>query len=544
MEYIEGLLILFGGIGTLLVGMAMLSDNMKKLANTKLEAIFNKTSEKKLVGLTIGAGTTAIVQSSSLTSVMIVGLVNAGMITLLQATTMIMGANIGTTITGHIASLQSFDFIVFAMLTVFIGSFMTLLSSKEKIRTIGKVLCGFGLVFVGLHLLGSAMSSFKDDPLITNMLSSISNPFLLLLIGAGLTALFQSSSAITSIVISLAVAGIMIGNGGNDVLFVILGSNIGTCVTAMLSSVGANTNARRAAVIHLTFNILGTVIFAAVLLLWTGFKNDVLGRFFALEATQIAIFHTLFNVICAVLFLPFSQQFVNLSMKLVPDKDDKSKRIVVLDERLLATPSLALHQLRKETIEMANLAIESLNEAYDAFIHKNINQKEMVKTNIGEINSLNKQIVNYLIKLSGEELNAEEKEEISTLYSVINDLERIGDLSDNLSKYTDTYVTERLTFSDDAKGDLNHMMDRVNALFKVSMKAFETNSESDIHLVDEIEDEVDTLRKEIIDSHIQRLNEGLCSANNSPVLVNLVSNLERAADHMTFIAHSRNIVTN
>lgn len=541
MEYIEGLLILFGGVGTLLIGMAMLSDNMKKLANTKLEAIFNKTSEKKLVGLGIGAGTTAIVQSSSLTTVMIVGLVNAGMITLLQATTMIMGVNIGTTITGHIASLQSFDFVIFAMITVFIGSFMVMLAKKEKIRTIGKVLCGLGLVFVGLHLLGSAMSSFRDDPFVVDLLSSITNPLLLLLIGAGLTAVFQSSSALTSIVISLAVAGIVIGNGGNDVLFVILGSNIGTCVTAMLSSVGANTNAKRAAFIHLTFNVLGSVIFMIILFVWPNFKDDLFARYFHLEATQIAMFHTFFNVICAALFLPFSQQFVNLSKRLIPDKDDKSRRIVVLDERLLGTPSLALHQLRKEIGIMSDLAIESLNNAYDAFIDKDVNRKETIQEKIANINHINKQIVQYLVKLSGEELNEEEKKELSTLYSVINDLERIGDLSDNLTKYTDTYVYEKLTFSDTATENLNNMMDKVNALFKVSMKTFELNSEEELHLVDELEEDVDRMRKEIIESHIRRLNEGTCSANNSPVLVNLVSNLERAADHMTFIAHVRTL---
>ncbi len=539
MQYLEAILMMLGGVGALLIGMAMLSDNMRKIANTRLEGLFNKTNNNKMMGFGIGVGTTAVVQSSSITTVMVIGLVNAGVLTLLQATTIIMGANVGTTITAQIASLQAFDFIIFAMMFAFVGAFMTLMCKKDRIKTVGKVFSGLGIIFIALHLLGSSMDTFKDSQEIVNLLSSLSNPFLLLLIGLIITAIFQSSSAITAIIISMSVAGIAIGNGGNDPLFVILGTNIGTTITALISSIGANTNAKRASVIHVLFNVVGSLIFIIFLLLWPGFKQDILATMFQKEANQIAMFHTFFNVSCALLFLPFASIFVRISKRIIPDKEKKFRQTVVLDERLLSTPSIAIHQLKKETIVMAQNAMHGLRSAFQAFVDKDVTVKESVQITIKDTNRINKKITAYLVKLSGETLNFEEKIEVSALYHIVNDLERIADLADNLTKYTDTYFYEKLHFTEIAIEDIKQMFKVIEELFEVTLEIFWTPTPEKIKEVECLEEKVDDLRKSIIDSHIVRLETGVCSPDSSPVLINLVSNLERAADHMNFIAHAK-----
>lgn len=540
MQYLEAILLMLGGVGVLLIGMAMLSDNMRKIANTKLEEMFNKTTNNRLIGFGIGVGTTAIVQSSSITTVMVVGLVNAGVLTLLQATAIIIGANVGTTVTAQIAALQAFDFVIFAMLFAFVGAFMTLLTKKDRTKVIGNVLAGLGVVFIALHLLSSSMDAFKGSPEITNLLTSLSNPILLLLIGAAITAIFQSSSAIAAIIISMSIAGMTIGGGGNAPLYIVLGTNIGTTVTTMLSSIGANTNARRASLIHLLFNVFGSAIFFIILLALPGFKDDFLGIAFKKEATQIAMFHTLFNLTSSFLFLPFAKTFVKISERLIPDKEGLEVKNVVLDERLLQTPSIAIHQLKKETTVMAENAMDCLRSGFYSFINKDVTGKETIQTKIRNTNRINKQITSYLVKLSGENLRFNEKLEVSALYHTVNDLERIGDLADNLTKYTDTYVYEKLHFTDVAVEDLKHMFEVIEKLFIAMLDAFNSPSYEKLELVDELEEKVDELRRTIIESHIARLEEGVCSPDSSPVLINLVSNLERAADHMNFIAHAKN----
>ena len=309
MEYFYLVCELLAGLGVFLVGCKLLSDNMEKLATKKIKSLFLKTSDKKLVGVGIGCATTALVQSSGLTTVMVIGLVNAGIMTLFQAATIIIGANIGTTITAHIASLQTFKFIEIAIGFTGIGALINVFTSKEKLKTVGNILSGLGLIFVGLILMQQAMSFLKTNQAVVDLLASIQNPFLLFAIGIIFTALIQSSSAITSIIISMAAAGILIGGGGNAVLFIILGSNIGSCATSLLSSVGASTNAKRSSIIHLLFNTFGAIIFFILLAAWPNFMAQTFEKLFPSPATQIAMFHTFFNVVCAILFLPFTSGF-------------------------------------------------------------------------------------------------------------------------------------------------------------------------------------------------------------------------------------------
>jgi phosphate:Na+ symporter len=352
MEYFYIICELLAGLGVFLVGCKLLSDNMEKLATKKIKSLFLKTSDKKLVGVGIGCATTALVQSSGLTTVMVIGLVNAGIMTLFQAATIIIGANIGTTITAHIASLQTFKFIEIAIGLTGIGALINVFTSKEKLKTLGNIFSGLGLIFVGLILMQESMVFLKSSPMVVELLESIKNPFLLFLIGIIFTALIQSSSAITSIIISMAAAGILIGGGGNAVLFIILGSNIGSCATSLLSSIGASTNAKRSSIIHLLFNTFGAVIFFVLLVAWDGFMDATFAKIFDQPATQIAMFHTFFNVLCACIFLPFTKGLVKLSEMIVKDKKQEPVKVINMDERMLQYPSVAIGQLTKEMSRM------------------------------------------------------------------------------------------------------------------------------------------------------------------------------------------------
>ena len=350
MDYVYAFVQLLSGLGAFLIGFKILSENIEKLANSGLKKLFNKTSKNRFLGVLIGLVVTAIIQSSGTTTVMIVGFVNAGLMNLFQATAMIMGANIGTTITAQIVALNSFNIAKFLIVFCFIGIFGSMIVKSEKSKTIFLCLAGLGLVFLSLDLMVSSMNGFKDSETIRNLLSSISNPFVLFLIGIVFTALLQSSSALTTIIISMVTANLVIGNGGNSVLYIILGSNIGSCVTALLSSIGASTNAKRASFIHFFFNVTGSLIFIVLLLCIPSFMDNTFVKWFSQPGTQIAMFHTFFNVACTLIFLPFVNVFVKISEFVIKDKKEE-KTTSLLDERFLKTPTIAINQAIKETLK-------------------------------------------------------------------------------------------------------------------------------------------------------------------------------------------------
>ena len=555
MEYLYLILQLLGGLGAFLAGMEIMSDSMSRLAHGGLKRMLNRTANNRFAGVGIGAASTMIIQSSSATTVMVVGLVNAGILTLFQATAIIMGANIGTTITAWIASLGSLNVSAFLLILSVIGVFMTMLSKKEKVKTIGNVLTGLGLIFVGLAFMSDAMDPERHREImqvIKDALSVVQNPALLLLIGIVATGIVQSSSAVTSIVVVLATSGVLIGGTGDGVYYVIIGSNIGTCITALLSSIGASPNARRAAIIHLLFNCLGAVIFATFLLCWipsgTTFSKTVLEAIFppAADGTpnyqfQIAFFHTLFNVTCTCLFLPFVKGFVWLANHLIRDKKPEPAKDEVmggLDERLLLQPSVALSHLYQETGKMLAYAKETLDLAFHAFLEKNTAAKSEVLERNRKLSDANKEAVQYLVKISASAPTIEDEKAISSMHYVLNDIVRIGELADNVTKYTDHYVNDPLVFSSEFLTMIREMYEKLTALYDVCYKAFEERDYAALKVVDEMEDTVDKMRRELVNQHIKRLNEGRCQPQNSSVFINLVGNLERAADHMTYIAHS------
>ncbi len=549
-EIIETIMLLLGGLGAFLAGMEIMSDSMSRLAHGELRRMLNKTAGNRFAGVGIGAAVTMIIQSSSATTVMVVGLVNAGILTLFQATSIIMGANIGTTITAWIASLGSLDVSVFLLLFAVVGVFMNMLSKNEKVKLIGNTLTGIGLVFVGLNVMSTAMDPDLHPELmgiLEDALAVVKNPFLLLLIGAVATGIIQSSSAVTSIVVVLATSGVLIGGTGDGVYYVVIGSNIGTCVTALLSSIGAQSNARRAAVIHLLFNCFGAVIFTIFLLCWgafgTSFQETVLNVIFPENYQfQIAFFHTLFNVTCTILFLPFIKCFVWLANHIVPEKKGAGKAAEDIlpepDERLLRNPSVGLAYLYQETGKLFGYSMATLDEAFNAFLKKDTSVTKDINDRNAEIAQMSKQEVAYLVKLSANSLVMEEEKTISSLHYVLNDIVRIGELADNVTKYTGHYVNDGLHFSSEFLEMLKGMYQKIEKLYTLSLDAFANKDFIKLREVDTLEDEIDNERRRLVSTHIQRLNEGKCQPQNSSVFINLVGNLERAADHITYIAHS------
>lgn len=556
MEYLYLVLELCGGLGAFLIGMNMMSDSMSRLAHGRLKSMLNKTANNRIAGVGIGAAVTMIIQSSSATTVMVVGLVNAGIMTLFQATAVIMGANIGTTITAWIASLGSLDVSAFLLVLAVVGVFMTMFSKTEKVKVIGNVFAGLGLIFVGLGVMSDSMDPELHREImevIRNALSVVKNPFLLLLIGVVATGIVQSSSAVTSIVVVLATSGVLIGGMGDGVYYVIIGSNIGTCVTAIISSIGANPNARRAAVIHLLFNCLGAILFTVFLLCWqpfgTSFSETVLDKIFPATATgpnyqfQIAFFHTLFNVTCTCIFLPFAKGFVKLANLLVREKkssdEDAPKGLLGdLDERLMRQPSVALAHLYQEAGKMLTYSVSTLTEAFEAFVKKDTSVKQDIQDRNNKLSGANRAAVEYLVKLSASSLVMEDEKTISNMHYVLNDIVRIGELADNVTKYTDHYENDGLIFSAEFISMTQEMFEKIKKLYAACLAAFSERDFSKLQEVDAIEDEIDNYRRKLVNQHIKRLNEGKCQPQSASVFINLVGNLERAADHLTYIAHS------
>ena len=531
---------LLAGLGAFLLGFNLLSGSMTKLAGGGLKNMLGKTVHSPLKGVGIGALSTAVMQSSSITTVMFVGFVNAGIMTLPQATALIMGSNIGSTITAQIAALQSIDIMSYLMLLACVGAFMNLFAKREKFKTLGLALGGLGLIFVGMWMMEGSMEIFKDDPFFQTAITSVTNPVLLLLIGAAVTALFQSSGAVTSIVISIAAAGITIGNGGNSVLFVIMGSNIGTCVTALLSAIGATANGKRASIIHLMFNTFGAVLFTVVLLIWKNFFEVTFQRWFTLPATQIAMFHTFFNVICTAIFLPFINVFVTISELVIKDKKPASSvaESDFMDERLLNTPTVALAQLSNEAVIVARKAFENLSTSFEKFLALDDSTANDIGDKTIEVEQTIGAMVNYLVKISSRNIGQHEEELINVMHHNLNDILRVNAFADNFVKYTAKSIKEDLTYSDNVKAQLRDMFDNITKLFELSVTVLNDSEHVQMDKVDEYEDKIDRNKNQLIDGHIERLNQGICQPACSGIFINLVSNLERAGDHLTYIAHS------
>ncbi len=542
MQLIQSLIWLLAGVGVFIVGMNFMSDALEKSAGTGMKRLLEKISNNRFSGVGIGAAVTAIVQSSSATSVMVIGLVNAGVMTLMQATPIIMGANIGTTITGVLVALKN-DYFNMAMYLLAFAGVMMGFFKKEKIKIAGSLCCGLGLIFVGLEVMSSEQAF--GNPLVENMFTNIFQridfPLLLILVGVIFTALIQSSSAATGVVITMVGAGVL---PLNMALFIVLGANIGTCVTALLASVGANSNSKRVALIHFTFNTIGTILFAVII--WI-FKEPMVNLLVSLFPgddqmslqMRVSAFHVIFNVTTTCLLLPFVKHLVKYSYTVIRDKKEAGETLTLkfVDDRLVATPPVALMQVKKEIEYMLSLVEENTRLSFVAIDNGSTEHSEKIRKNEEVIDFTNRALTQFLIKLSASVEESDEKL-IGAYFHVLNDLERIGDNAENFHEIGTEMLNKKIVFSDKARGGIDKMRERIMQMFAISKDAFENRNREELSKLTVLEDDVDGMKKELIASHFARLAEGNCSADVSPYYSSIISGLERVADHLVNVGFS------
>lgn len=542
MQLIQSLIWLLAGVGVFIVGMNFMGDALEKSAGTGMKRLLERISNNPFSGVGIGAGVTAIIQSSSATSVMVIGLVNAGVMTLMQATPIIMGANIGTTITGVLVALKNDYFNMAMYLLAFAGVMMGFIQ-KEKVKIAGSLCCGLGLIFVGLNVMSSEQAF--GNPLVENMFTEIFKaidfPLLLIIVGVIFTALIQSSSAATGIVITMVGAGVL---PLDLALFIVLGANIGTCVTALLASVGANANSKRVALIHFTFNVIGTALFTALIWLFRDpIVNMLVSMFPGNDAMslqmRVSTFHVIFNVTTTCLLLPFVKHLVNYSCAIIKDKKEEKETLSFkyVDDRLLAMPHVALAQVKKEIDYMFSLVEENTRLSFESMASGSTAYGEQIQKNEEIIDFTNSALTRFLIKLS---MDVEESDEnvIGSYFHVLNDLERIGDHAENFHEIGAEMTGRDITFSDTARKGIVEMRDTVLKMFTISKDAFENLNKAELSELTTLEESVDGMKKSLIAGHFARLTEGNCSIDVSPYYSSVIVGLERVADHLVNIGYS------
>lgn len=537
---------LLGGIALFLFGMHTLSAGLEKLAGGKLEHWLEKATSRPIKGVVLGAIITAVIQSSAATTVMIIGFVNSGLMKLSQAIGVIMGANIGTTATSWLLSLQSIDgsegFSILNILkpTTFtpvlaaIGVFLIMFTKSDRKKTIGMILAGFAVLMFGMNSMSAATASLEQNETFCNILMMFSNPILGVIAGAVLTAVLQSSSASIGILQSIAISTGKVTY--SIALPLLLGQNIGSCVTALISSIGANKPAKRVAVVHLYFNVIGTVLFLSVFYLINAFVNLPFMEE-SLNAVGIAVIHTGFNVLTTALFLPFTKQLEKLACLTVRDKPGEKKQDApMLDERLLKTPSVAIEQCRNVSIRMAELTLETLKTSLDIVMEYDQKKCTEVIENENSIDLYEDKIGSYILKISSKDLSETDSKVVSMMLHTIGDLERISDHAVNIVEAAEEMHKKKIKFSDQAVNELKIMIKAVNEILDMSIKSFMTADVSLAKCVEPLEDVIDQLRNELKSRHIERLRSGKCTIELGFILQDLLTNFERVSDHCSNIA--------
>ena len=541
-QLIQSLIWLLAGVGVFIVGMNFMSGALEKSAGMGMKRLLERISNNRFSGVGIGAGVTAIIQSSSATSVMVIGLVNAGVMTLMQATPIIMGANIGTTITGVLVALKN-DYFNMAMYLLAFAGVMMDFAKKEKVKLAGSLCSGLGLIFVGLNIMSSEQAF--GNPLVERMFTAIFEvidfPLLLILVGVIFTALIQSSSASTGVVITMVGTGVL---PLDLALFIILGANIGTCVTALLASVGANTNSKRVALIHFTFNLTGTVLFTAIIWMLREPVVDMLMSLFPGDdpmslQMRVSAFHVVFNVTTTLALLPFTKHLVNYSCAVIKDKKEQKEELTLkfVDERLLSTPHVAMMQVKKEIDYMLSLVEENTRISFVAMDNGSAEYDEKIRKNEEIIDFTNSALTHFLIKLS---VNMPESDEniIGSYFHVLNDLERIGDHAENFHEIGMEMIGKKIAFSERAHTGIETMRQNVMQMFDIAKDAFENLNKDRLPELTTLEEGVDGMKKDLIASHFARLAEGNCSVDVSPYYSSVIVGLERVADHLVNVGYS------
>ena len=542
-QLLQSLIWLLAGVGVFIVGMGFMSDALEKSAGNGMKKLLGKISNNRFSGVGIGAGVTAIIQSSSATSVMVIGLVNAGVMTLMQAVPIIMGANIGTTITGVLVALKN-DIFNMAMYFLAFAGVMMGFFKQEKVKIAGHLCSGLGLIFVGLNVMSSdqAFGSALVERAFTDIFEKISFPLLLIIVGVIFTALIQSSSAATGVVIAMVGTGVL---PLELALFIVLGSNIGTCVTALLASVGAKENSKRVAFVHFAFNVIGTAVFTTVI--WI-FKDQVVNLLVSLFPGEdamslqmrVSVFHVIFNVSTTLLLLPFVKQLVKLSTIVIPDKHEVKEGLALkfVDDRLLKTPPVALMQVKKEIEYMIDLVEENTKMAFVAMETGNLEHAEAIAKNEAIIDFTNGALTKFLIKLSASVESQKVESVVGAYFHVLNDVERIGDHAENFHEIGVGLQEKGLSFSDIAKEEIKQMRGDVMQMLGLAKQAFETLDKGYLPGLDELEDKVDGLKKSLTANHFARLADGKCHIELSPYYSSTIAGLERVADHLVNVGYS------
>ncbi|MGI6031250.1 MAG: Na/Pi cotransporter family protein [Eubacteriales bacterium] len=528
---------LLGGLALFIYGMGVMGQGLEKVAGQKLHAVIEAVTGNIFKSVLVGAAVTAAIQSSSATTVMVVGFVNAGIMNLRQAVGVIMGANIGTTMTALLISLNSIQggsFILqllkpttLAPLAIIAGVLMASAAKRRKVKEAGQILVGFGVLFTGMQIMEGSVSGLRDLPQFQAVFATLTNPILGVLAGAGITAVIQSSSASVGILQAVATTGaVTYGNA----IPIIMGQNIGTCVTAMLSSIGASKNAKRAAFIHLYFNLIGSIIF----LVGIYSINAVYPFQFweeNISSFNIAQIHIIFNVANTILMIPFSSMLVRLANATVKDDGQQEQVSTSLDERFLKTPGVALEQCRRAVEKMGALLQENYGMGMNAIMQRDISCINTVEENEAHIDKFEFNISQYLVKLNETALNDSERKTANVLLRMVNDFERIGDHCDNFAETANDIITNEVVFSKGARRELSGMFDAVREMLDLTMEAFGKNDVAAARRVEPLEDIVDRFKNALRDAHVQRLNSGKCTVESGVSFLEIVGDLERIADH-------------
>ena len=539
---VANILSMAGGLGLFLFGIRTMGDGLENAAGAKLKRMLEVLTGNRFLAVLVGFVVTAIIQSSTATTVMVVGFVNAGMMSLAQAVGVIMGANIGTTVTSLLIAL---NFSSVAAAAVLVGVILMLASKKTVVKNLGAIFTGFGLLFLGIDMMSDSMAPLRESAGFMNFIVTVSEsplrPLFGIILGIVMTAVLQSSSASVGVLQTLAMQGLVPLKFS---VFVLFGQNIGTCLTALFSTVGAKKNSKRAAVIHLLFNVIGTGIFILIALLTP--YVEWIEKLSPDPMAQVAISHIVFNIVSTVIMFPFAKVLVKLSCLLVPGKDDSESEMhcKFIDDRLLNTPPFAVMQVSKEVARMAKLARDNFETSAHALINRSDKDLDKVMENEEVINYLNHHITSYLVKLNALDITDSDSDYIARVFHAINDIERVGDHAINLAEAAQHNIGDGLKFSDPAREELNQLCGSVVTLLERSMAAFDNQSLSDDEAkeLSDLEEHIDDLTLECQDSHIFRLNRKECNTEAGMLYLNTITDFERVGDHainIAFLARSK-----
>lgn len=530
-----GLFMFLGGLGLFLYGMNVMSDGLELTAGDNLRVLLERMTKNRLLGVLVGAGVTAVIQSSSATTVMVVGFVNAGLMNLMQAIGVIMGANIGTTITAQILTLNISDY---APLILFVGAALFMFVKKKLAKNIGMIILGFGVLFVGLNMMGDAVAPLKENEGFVSILAAFDNPFLAVIIGAVFTAIIQSSSAAVGVTQAFAAQGII---GFDVAIFIIMGMNIGTCVTAVIASMSSNKASKRAALMHVVFNVLGTLIFGIAIYVLPVIKTFIVNMSPDDVARQVANLHLIFNVASTVLLFPFAKYIVKIVELIIPTGNEPKlaeRRLVYLDKNITLTPSIAVTQASREVCRMGRITIENFAKAVEAFFSMDSKLAKEVLEVEGTINYLNHQIAGCLVHIRALDLSPIDLEKLGMMFHVISDIERIGDHAENIAEYELIASDEKMRISVPALGELREMAEKTVEAINESMDIYEHELFDRLPIASALEEEVDDYQELLINNHVKRLMMDKCDPRGGVMFTDMVTDLERCADHAINIAYA------